>query len=151
MASPARSLGAGLITILNKQENRVQPAVAGGFHLRDLGRLASWDAKLTQDDPSFPSSCSPLDWQSGRVRRLRAFLAALRPAGKQAYNTKMSTQELLIEEIKRQPEPVQREMLHFLRFLVLQREDARWADVLPDREVEQEVLSILDGQESETR
>jgi len=63
----------------------------------------------------------------------------------------MTTQELLIEEIKGQPEPVQREVLHFLRFLVREQTDAAWADVLPDREVEQEVLDILDGEESETR
>jgi len=63
----------------------------------------------------------------------------------------MTTQEVLIEEIKRQPEPVQREVLHFLRFLVREHSDATWADLLPDREVEQEVLSILDGEKSETR
>ena len=40
--------------------------------------------------------------------------------------------------------------LHFLRFLIREREQASWEDVLPDREVEQEVLSILDGQGSET-
>ena len=63
----------------------------------------------------------------------------------------MTTQEVLIEEIKRQPEPVQREVLHFLRFLVRERIDATWADLLSDRNVEQEVLDILDGEESETR
>jgi len=63
----------------------------------------------------------------------------------------MTTQELLIQEIKRQPEPVQREVLHFLRFLVREHSDATWADVLPERRVEQEVLDILDGEESETR
>ena len=55
----------------------------------------------------------------------------------------MTTQELLIEEISRQPESVQREVLHFLRFLVQQREEAQWSDVLPERQVEQEVLDIL--------
>ena len=58
----------------------------------------------------------------------------------------MSTQELLIEEIRRQPEPVQREVLHYLRFLVRERDDESWVDVLPGRQIEQEVLSILDGQ-----
>ncbi|NUQ62865.1 MAG: hypothetical protein HUU20_10270 [Pirellulales bacterium] len=57
----------------------------------------------------------------------------------------MNTQELLIEEVKRQPEPVQRELLQYLRFLVRQREEAQWSDVLPDRQIEQEVLDILDG------
>ncbi len=34
----------------------------------------------------------------------------------------MSEQEMLIEEIKRQPEPVVREILHYLKFLERQRE-----------------------------
>jgi len=44
----------------------------------------------------------------------------------------MSTQQILLEEIKHQPEPVL-------------REEEKWADVLPTREVEQEVLDILDA------
>ncbi len=52
----------------------------------------------------------------------------------------MSTQELLVEEIKKQPEPVLREVLHYLKFLARQREEEMLADVLPTREVEQEVL-----------
>ena len=57
----------------------------------------------------------------------------------------MSTQEILVEEIKRQPEPVLREVLHYLKFLERQRAEEAWADVIPSREVEQEVLNILDG------
>ena len=34
----------------------------------------------------------------------------------------MSAQELLIEEIKRQPEPVLREVLHYIKFLENQRQ-----------------------------
>jgi hypothetical protein len=56
----------------------------------------------------------------------------------------MSAQEQLIEEIKRQPESVVREVLHYMKFLQRQREDEAWSDVLPSREVEQEVLDILD-------
>ena len=56
----------------------------------------------------------------------------------------MSTQEILVQEIKKQPEPVLREVLHYLKFLTRQREEEAWADVLPTREVEQEVLDILD-------
>ena len=56
----------------------------------------------------------------------------------------MSTQEMLLEEIKRQPEPVLREVLHYLKFIERQQQDQAWADVLPTREVEQEVLDILD-------
>jgi hypothetical protein len=56
----------------------------------------------------------------------------------------MSAQEMLLEEIKHQPEPVLREVLHYLKFLTRQRADEEWADVLPSREVEQEVLDIID-------
>jgi hypothetical protein len=63
----------------------------------------------------------------------------------------MSTQELLIEEIKRQPEPVLREVWHYLQFLARRREEEAWADVLPTREVQQEVLDILDGHEPAPR
>ena len=34
----------------------------------------------------------------------------------------MSAQDILIEEIKHQPEPVVREILHYLRFLERQRD-----------------------------
>ena len=34
----------------------------------------------------------------------------------------MSAQEILIEEIRRQPEPVAREVLHYLKFLEHQRD-----------------------------
>ncbi|MBI5394807.1 MAG: hypothetical protein HZA91_05865 [Verrucomicrobia bacterium] len=57
----------------------------------------------------------------------------------------MSTQEMLIEEIRRLPEPLAREVWHFVRFVERQRQEEAWADVLPAREVEQEVLDILDG------
>jgi len=56
----------------------------------------------------------------------------------------MTTQEILIEEIKQQPEPVLREVLHYLKFVERRREEEAWADVLPSREVEQEVLDIID-------
>ena len=63
----------------------------------------------------------------------------------------MMTQEMLVEEIKRQPEPVLRELWHYLKFLTRQHEEEAWADVLPTREMEQEVLDILDGHEPATR
>ena len=56
----------------------------------------------------------------------------------------MSTQEILFEEIKHQPEPVLREVLHFLKFLERQRAQEEWSDLLPSREVEQEKLDVLD-------
>ena len=57
----------------------------------------------------------------------------------------MSTQELLLEEIKHQPEPLVREVLHYLKFFTRQREEEAWADVLPSRQVEQEVLDQIDN------
>jgi hypothetical protein len=57
----------------------------------------------------------------------------------------MSAQEILIEEIRQQPETVAREVLHYLKFIERQRAQENWADVLPTREVEQEKLDILDG------
>jgi hypothetical protein len=57
----------------------------------------------------------------------------------------MSTREILLEEIKRQPEPVLIEVWHYLRFLARLREEEAWADVLPSRQVEQEVLDHLDS------
>ena len=63
----------------------------------------------------------------------------------------MSTQEMLLAEIKNQPETVLREVWHYLKFLTRQREEEAWADVLPTRQVEQEVLNILDGHDSASR
>jgi len=57
----------------------------------------------------------------------------------------MSAQEILIEEIKRQPEPVVRELLHYLKFIERQRAQEEWSDVLPSRELEQEKLDLLDA------
>ena len=57
----------------------------------------------------------------------------------------MSTQEILIEEIKHQPETVAREVLHYLKFIERQRAQEDWSDVLPSRDVEQEILDLLDG------
>jgi hypothetical protein len=57
----------------------------------------------------------------------------------------MSAQEILIEEIKHQPEPVLREVLHYLKFLERQRAQENWDDVLPSREVEQKKLDMLDS------
>ena len=56
----------------------------------------------------------------------------------------MTVQETLIEEIKRHPEPLLREVLHYMKFLERERSHEEWADVLPSREVEQEILDILD-------
>jgi hypothetical protein len=55
----------------------------------------------------------------------------------------MSAQEILIEEIRHKPEPLVREVLHYMKFLERQREEEAWSDVLPSREVEQEKLDIL--------
>ncbi len=63
----------------------------------------------------------------------------------------MSTQEKLLDAIKTQPEPVLKELWHYLNFLRRQREEETWADLLPTREVEQEVLDTLDGHEPAPR
>lgn len=59
----------------------------------------------------------------------------------------MSAQEILIQELKQQPESVAREVLRYLKFIEQERarEAEEWADVLPSREVEQEKLDLLDG------
>jgi len=83
---------------------------------------------------------------------VRAMMGLVGAAGKvTCQNAKIpdtemvSAQEILIEEIKRQPETVVREVLHYLKFLEQQRAQEAWADVLPSREVEQEKLDLLDG------
>ena len=43
-------------------------------------------------------------------------------AGRSSYFPNVSTQEILLEEIKHQPEPVLRELRHYLDFLKRQRE-----------------------------
>lgn len=56
----------------------------------------------------------------------------------------MSARDTLLAEIEHLPEPVLIEALHFVRFVTRQHEDEEWADVLPGREIEQEVLDIID-------
>jgi hypothetical protein len=58
---------------------------------------------------------------------------------------------MLIDEIKKQPEPLLLEVWHYMKFLAQQQEEKAWADILPSREVEQEALDILDGNESSSR
>ena len=77
---------------------------------------------------------------AGRMK----YCAGLATGRRKVYFHHMSTQEILLEEIKHQPEPVLRELWHYLKFLTRQCEEEKWADVLPTREVEQEVLDILD-------
>ena len=38
-----------------------------------------------------------------------------------------------------------REVWHYLKFLTRQREEEQWADVLPGRGIEQEILDIVDS------
>lgn len=56
----------------------------------------------------------------------------------------MSAREAILSEIEQLPERVLVETLHFMRFVARQQEEAEWQDVLPSREVEQEVLDLLD-------
>ena len=57
----------------------------------------------------------------------------------------MNLRQQIAEELQHQPEPVVREVFHYLRFLVRQQADEAWADVLAAPEVQQEVLDIIDG------
>ena len=57
----------------------------------------------------------------------------------------MSAREAIVAEIEHLPESVLQEALHFIRFVARQREEQEWQDVLPSREVEQEVLDLLDA------
>jgi len=63
----------------------------------------------------------------------------------------VSVKEVLLAELEKQPEPLLREVLHYLRFLERQRVEEEWSDVLPGRATEQEVLDILDGGDAQTR
>ncbi len=76
---------------------------------------------------------------------------ALQPETRLINGKCMSTQEKLLEAIKNQPEPVLNELWHYLNFLTRRREEETWADLLPTREVEQEVLDVLDGHEPTAR
>jgi len=79
------------------------------------------------------------------------FDVALQPETRLINGKCMSTQEKLLEAIKNQPEPVLNELWHYLNFLTRRREEETWADLLPTREVEQEVLDVLDGHEPTAR
>lgn len=68
-----------------------------------------------------------------------------------AHFPPMNAREALLEEIQKQPEPVLREVLHYLKHVERQHADADWADVLPGRAIEQEVADILDGHVPATR
>lgn len=57
----------------------------------------------------------------------------------------MSAKEALVAEIENQPESVLIETLHFIRFVSRQNQDERWAEVLPDRTVEQEILGLIEA------
>jgi hypothetical protein len=57
----------------------------------------------------------------------------------------MSARDSLLAEIARQPEPVVVEALHYIRYLARQREVELWDDVLRGREVEQEVMDLIDA------
>ena len=57
----------------------------------------------------------------------------------------MSARDAIPKEIDQVPETVLWEAVHFIRFATRQQQEAEWQDVLPSREVEQEVLDILDA------
>jgi hypothetical protein len=57
----------------------------------------------------------------------------------------MSARDAILSEIEQVPESVLREALHFIRFAARQQQQEEWQDILPSREVEQEVLDLLDA------
>ncbi len=57
----------------------------------------------------------------------------------------MSARDQLLTEIDQQPEPVFLEALHYIRYVARQREADEWQDLLRSREVEQEVLDLIDA------
>lgn len=61
------------------------------------------------------------------------------------------TPQMLIDQIRAQPEPMLREIWHYMKFLELRRQEEDNADILAGREIEQEILDILDGDASKTR
>ncbi|MCX6858149.1 MAG: hypothetical protein NTV80_24980 [Verrucomicrobia bacterium] len=57
----------------------------------------------------------------------------------------MSARDTLLTEIETVPDSVLWEAVHFIRYAVRQQQQDEWQDLLPSREVEQEVLDILDA------
>jgi hypothetical protein len=57
----------------------------------------------------------------------------------------MSIRDSLIHEIENQPDRVLIQALHFIRFTARQTDTEQWDDILPNREVEQEILDLLDA------
>jgi hypothetical protein len=57
----------------------------------------------------------------------------------------MSARDAIVTEIQDLPESVLQEALHFMRFAARQREEEDWKDVLPSRDIEQEVLDLIDA------
>lgn len=61
------------------------------------------------------------------------------------------TPDILVNHIRSQPEPVLREIWHYMKFIELKRQEEDNADILLGREIEQENLDILDGDAAATR
>ena len=106
-------------------------AALGGFRPWSFPGKTSRARARIPAEPGFSILCLPYGRLASRART--------------RYVPDMSTQERLLEEIKRRPEPVLIEAWHYLKFLTGQREEEARADVLPSRQVEQEVLDHLDG------
>lgn len=61
------------------------------------------------------------------------------------------TPQMLIDHIRTQPEPVLREVWHYMKFLEVKHQEEEHSDLLPGRDVEQEILDILDADGPTTR
>jgi hypothetical protein len=51
-------------------------------------------------------------------------------------NAHVSTQEMLLAELKNQPDPAPREVWRYQKFVTRQRDEEAWSDLLPTREVD---------------
>jgi hypothetical protein len=66
-------------------------------------------------------------------------------------NSMTITPDLLMSRICQQPEPVLREIWNYVRFLEMKRQEDENSDILVGRDIEQEILDILEGDAPATR
>ncbi len=58
----------------------------------------------------------------------------------------MSARQAILSEIETLPDEVLQKVIHYIRVVARQQQvEEDWSDVQPSREVEQEILDILDA------
>lgn len=57
----------------------------------------------------------------------------------------MSARQAILSEIETLPDEVLQKVIHYIRVVARQQQEEEWSDVQPSREVEQEILDILDA------